>query len=235
MIHKFIVLFIFVFLIVVNNSLSEIIISDKIAKYSDKTRVATFIDTKQPNEERQYKDGQYVSKWLKTFDNYTNFDSEKKNEVKLNCKEKLCTAICSPQCLCNCNFGLLKGAINATKIHNDQTSETYEIVYEDDIRAIFQFVEGKISGKVKIFELWFEEWRLAVIAHYKDGVLSGPVWRLLEEAGVLVKDDIQSTSEGVYIYPGFQLGLIGTFKGTELIEARAGDALYNLSWRLLND
>ena len=70
------------------------------------------------------------------------------------------------------------------------------------------------------YEKWFLTMNMTIIAKFNHGKLQGTVWRMLEENGYLVADNLEMTGPDVlYIYPGFQLGLFGHFENGKMVDA----------------
>merc|ERR1711983_564896 len=61
---------------------------------------------------------------------------------------------------------------------------------------------------------------MTLIAYYQKGRLQGPVWRLLEENGFLVSDNLESNGTSMYIYPGLKFGLYGEFSKGKMVSAK---------------
>jgi hypothetical protein len=75
-------------------------------------------------------------------------------------------------------------------------------LYPDKSKILAPFVNGELEGLVLGFDQWFGQHNLTMIANFKQGKLVAPVWKLLEENGFLVLDNLDFTGEGIYIYPG---------------------------------
>ena len=59
---------------------------------------------------------------------------------------------------------------------------------------------------------------MTLVAFFQQGKLKGPVWRLLEENGYLVADNLEMNGDSVlYIYPGLKFGLYGQFQYGQMV------------------
>ena len=76
--------------------------------------------------------------------------------------------------------------------------------------------DGIATGHQK----WFLTMNMTLIAYYQKGRLQGPVWRLLEENGFLVSDNLESNGTSMYIYPGLKFGLYGEFSKGKMVSAK---------------
>ena len=71
------------------------------------------------------------------------------------------------------------------------------------------------------YEKWFLTMNMTIVANFNQGNLQGPVWRMLEENGFLVANNLEMNGKEVlYIYPGFQLGLFGHFEYGKMVDAQ---------------
>ena len=71
------------------------------------------------------------------------------------------------------------------------------------------------------YEKWFLTMNMTIVASFNRGNLQGPVWRMLEENGFLVANNLEMNGKEVlYIYPGFQLGLFGHFEYGKMVDAQ---------------
>ena len=71
------------------------------------------------------------------------------------------------------------------------------------------------------YEKWFLTMNMTIVASFNQGNLQGPVWRMLEENGFLVANNLEMNGKEVlYIYPGFQLGLFGHFEYGKMVDAK---------------
>lgn len=62
---------------------------------------------------------------------------------------------------------------------------------------------------------------MTMIAYYDHNQLKGPVWRLLEENGYLISDNLEMNGDKVlYVYPGLYFGLFGRFSDGKMISAK---------------
>ena len=62
---------------------------------------------------------------------------------------------------------------------------------------------------------------MTMIAQFQNGELIAPVWRLLEENGFLIANNLEMNGDDViYIYPGFELGLYGRFEFGKMVDAK---------------
>ena len=80
-----------------------------------------------------------------------------------------------------------------------------QITYLDKSKVLAPFVDGQLQGLVLGFDLWFGQTNLSLIASFTQGKLVGPVWKLFEENGFLVSDNLDFSGQGIYIYPGILL------------------------------
>ena len=80
--------------------------------------------------------------------------------------------------------------------------------------------DGLWNGIMIGYEKWFLTMNMTIIAKFNHGKLQGTVWRMLEENGYLVADNLEMNGPDVlYIYPGFQLGLFGHFENGKMVDA----------------
>ena len=105
-----------------------------------------------------------------------------------------------PQC---CTFGRFKNLLSASKVQLGENHELVQLSFVGKPKILAPFVSGELHGLVLGFDQWFGQFNLSMIASFTKGKLVGPVWKLFEENGFLVSDNLDFTGQGIYIYPGF--------------------------------
>lgn len=90
-----------------------------------------------------------------------------------------------------------------TEVHQHQENQ-YELLYGNNHSVFGQIDEnGYWNGPIQGYEKWFLTMNMTLVANFKHGKLIGSVWRLLEENGFMVSDNLEMDGKNVlYIYPG---------------------------------
>ena len=84
----------------------------------------------------------------------------------------------------------------------EENHHIVQITYADKSNVFAPFVDGQLQGLVLGNDLWFGQTNLSLIATFTQGKLVGPVWKLFEENGFLVSDNLDFSGQLLYIYPG---------------------------------
>ena len=91
-------------------------------------------------------------------------------------------------------------------------------------------IDGLWNGPMIGFEKWFLTMNMTLIANFDHGLLEGKVWKLLEENGYLVSDNLEMHgNEVLYIYPGFEMGLYGEFYYGKMVSAKPVEISGNIN------
>ena len=81
--------------------------------------------------------------------------------------------------------------------------------------------ERRWNGVWTGFEKWFSHMNMTLVVNFNHGLLEGPVWKMKEENGFMVSDNIEMNGSNVlYIYPGLEIGLFGVFTNSEMVSAK---------------
>ncbi len=80
----------------------------------------------------------------------------------------------TPACLRCCTFDKFGIPSEAFQVRLNQALDLYQLNYEGNIKILVPFHSGKLHGFVRVFEEWFGQTNLTMLAFFQDGVLRRP-------------------------------------------------------------
>jgi len=127
----------------------------------------------------------------------------------------------SDNCCAFLQYKADKTRMQIQKLDNAVERNIYKFNYQNDsLHLVGEVQNGFWNGIMIGYEKWFLTMNMTIIAKFNHGKLQGKVWRMLEENGYLVANNLEMTGPDVlYIYPGFQMGLFGQFENGKMVDA----------------
>merc|ERR1712156_496509 len=110
----------------------------------------------------------------------------------------------SDNCCAFLQYKADKNRMQIQKMDNALERNIYKFNYQNDtMHLVGEVRNGFWHGIMTGYEKWFLTMNMTIIAKFNHGKLQGTVWRMLEENGYLVADNLEMTGPDVlYIYPG---------------------------------